>query len=292
MKKDNHMKFKSVLGVLLACFVLITGCVNIVSVENDENGTVPVARDLTDPQGMALLVGINSTDPAVWGSANEQGCYSCEYDVDNVVDYLRPLTYQMNTLKTSWATKSAITFHIYQASQTLEAGDIFVFYYSGHGSRQYDRSGDEDDRFDEGLCAYDGFLLDDTLNDLWVQFKPGVRIVMISDSCNSGTVYKDPLAFDTVVDGDNNTTQMQASLIHIGASRDDQDSWGGDKGSRFTNAMMEVLARETFNGNYKNLVEEINTVLEDIPQVAQYYEYGPVSDDFRNSAPFSIKLEK
>ena len=37
---------------------------------------------------------------------------------------------------------------------------------------------------------YDGQLLDDELALMWSEFDPGVRIVIISDSCNSGSIAK------------------------------------------------------------------------------------------------------
>ena len=51
-----------------------------------------------------------------------------------------------------------------------------------------DRNFDEPDGRDETWCLYDGMLLDDELYRLWAEFQPGVRIVVLSDSCHSGTV--------------------------------------------------------------------------------------------------------
>ena len=47
---------------------------------------------------------------------------------------------------------------------------------------------EETDQLDETWVLYDRQLLDDELYDLWCRFAPGVRILMISDSCHSGTV--------------------------------------------------------------------------------------------------------
>ena len=68
------------------------------------------------------------------------------------------------------------------------AGDIFWITYSGHGSQVPDQNGDESDGLDETWCLYDCQILDDTLFDLWSRFKEGVRIVIFSDSCHSGTI--------------------------------------------------------------------------------------------------------
>jgi hypothetical protein len=56
-----------------------------------------------------------------------------------------------------------------------------------------DTNGDEIDGLDEALCPYDlqtggGALIDDEINTLFSARKAGVRLVLISDSCHSGTV--------------------------------------------------------------------------------------------------------
>jgi len=58
-----------------------------------------------------------------------------------------------------------------------------------------DYSGDEalddpSDTMDETLCLYDGQLIDDELYAELGRFAAGVRIVVLSDSCHSGTVVR------------------------------------------------------------------------------------------------------
>ena len=62
--------------------------------------------------------------------------------------------------------------------------------YSGHGGQLPDQDGDETELQDETWCLYDGELVDDELLRLWVKFKAGVRILVFSDSCHSGTVIR------------------------------------------------------------------------------------------------------
>ncbi len=72
-----------------------------------------------------------------------------------------------------------------------KSGDTVVIQYSGHGSYVDDVDGDEPDGRDECLCPHDitnGFITDDELFDMYSAKKPGVRLVVISDSCHSGTV--------------------------------------------------------------------------------------------------------
>jgi hypothetical protein len=89
------------------------------------------------------------------------------------------------------ATSTAVTAEIRAVAATLQPGDIFFVSYAGHGSQVVDVAGDENDRLDETWVLWDRQLLDDELYGLWAEFKPGVRIVMLSDSCHSGTMARD-----------------------------------------------------------------------------------------------------
>jgi hypothetical protein len=172
----------------------------------------------------ALLVGLCQVSPAAyngWNGAN--GCEGCELDVENVERILTPFGYEMQMLKTAAATKPAILNHLEKAAQSLQADDMFVFYYAGHGGQQPDADSDETDNHDETLLAYDGEITDDELNQIWPRFQPGVRIVMLSDSCNSGTNYRDvrdvftPTPMQALPQG--TRAVMQAQLIHFGGCR-------------------------------------------------------------------------
>lgn len=73
-------------------------------------------------------------------------------------------------------------------------GDRVFFYYSGHGSYLPDDDGDEkDDGWDETIVPYDvgkngqGMIRDDQFAK-WIADLAGRRIVMIFDSCHSGTI--------------------------------------------------------------------------------------------------------
>lgn len=90
------------------------------------------------------------------------------------------------------ATGKAIRGAIRQAVAKAKKGDLVVVQYSGHGSFVPDIDGDEPDGTDECLCPYDiernGPITDDELFELYSVRQQGVKILMISDSCHSGTV--------------------------------------------------------------------------------------------------------
>lgn len=65
---------------------------------------------------------------------------------------------------------------------------LYVLCHSGHGGQVMDVTGDEEDQLDETWCLYDGQLIDDELYLELSKFAEGVRILVLSDSCHSGTM--------------------------------------------------------------------------------------------------------
>jgi hypothetical protein len=71
---------------------------------------------------------------------------------------------------------------------TLKSGDTFFLTFSGHGTLLPDKNNDEPSGYDSAWCLYDRALVDDELYDAFTHFRPGVHILVVSDSCHSGTV--------------------------------------------------------------------------------------------------------
>ncbi len=250
-------------------------------------------------KGVALLVGLRKVDPDQYnGWDGENGCWGCELDVDNMERILTTQGFQVTVLKTAEATHDNILDKLRSITSSLNADDIFVFYYSGHGGQQPDLDSlveDELDGKDETLVAYDRQIIDDELHEIWLSIVAGARIVMISDSCNSGSNYRMagtllnptsiiPLSEKTVQE------QMKAQLIHYGGCRDGFPSSGYQGGGAFTTALCSAWANGAFDGNYLQLHNKAVSLVTS-GQIPQYNEYGPVSDEFRNSRPFQIEIQ-
>jgi hypothetical protein len=94
------------------------------------------------------------------------------------------------TLLTQNATRAATLAGIRNAAKQLKSGDFFFLSYSGHGGQVDDVSGEEKDKLDETWCLFDGQLIDDELYLELGRFAKGVRILVLSDSCHSGTVVR------------------------------------------------------------------------------------------------------
>jgi uncharacterized caspase-like protein len=98
--------------------------------------------------------------------------------------------FDARTLLTVDATRDAVTGVIADAAAQLSDGDIFFMTVSSHGGQVPDPNSDEPDGLDETWCLYDGQLLDDELSYALAAFAAGVRVLVVSDSCHSGSVVK------------------------------------------------------------------------------------------------------
>lgn len=148
------------------------------------------AKGKLPPTGLALTIGLNSVDPAHYqgwsGPLN-----ACEADASDMADIAIQGGFRtVRTLLTRQATRSSVVAELDNAALQLRPGDLFLLTYSGHGSQLPDLDGDEDDGADETWCLYDGQLVDDELYAALAKFSAGVRILVFSDSCHSGTVTK------------------------------------------------------------------------------------------------------
>ena len=151
------------------------------------------------PTGLSLHIGLNSVDPQGYGGWSGP-LNACENDARDMAAIAATQGFKTKVLLTKEATSTAVTAFLRNAAKTLKKGDELIISYSGHGGQVPDDNGDEkgavnsDDKTDETWCLYDRQLVDDELWNLWSQFAAGVRIVMLSDSCHSGTVAKDAMA--------------------------------------------------------------------------------------------------
>jgi len=102
------------------------------------------------------------------------------------------------------ATKAAIQYWMSYYASVTEAGDTFLFFFSGHGDYSIDVGpllDDEDDGMDEYLCPYDadGFGVDyDTMISddelaIWLWDIEATQRIVIIDSCFAGGMTKDAL---------------------------------------------------------------------------------------------------
>ena len=136
----------------------------------------------------SLHIGLNSVNPDHYEGWSGP-LAACEFDARDLRDLAEARGIKASVLLTRDATRSKTLAGIRAAAKVLKPGDLFFLSYSGHGGQVEDVSGeDETDKLDETWCLFDGQLIDDELYFELTKFKKGVRIIVLSDSCHSGTV--------------------------------------------------------------------------------------------------------
>ena len=152
--------------------------------------TTTAATKAARAKAMSLHVGLDSVSAAAYGGWDGP-LAACEFDANDMAAVATAQGMKPKVLLTKKATRAAVLAAMRDAAKKLGAGDFFLLTYSGHGGQVPDVTGEEADKKDETWCLYDGQLIDDELYFELSRFKAGVRILVLSDSCHSGTVTRD-----------------------------------------------------------------------------------------------------
>jgi hypothetical protein len=276
-------------------------------------------------KGLALNIGLNSVNPRHYGGWSGE-LNACEADAEDMANIAKTRKFQVKTLLTKAATRAKVIAQISKAAKSLRKGDIFMLSYSGHGGQLPDLNSDEPDAQDETWCLYNGELLDDELYAQLGKFSPGVRILVFSDSCHSGTVVK--LAYyqgTKTARGSVSSVQgvryrfmppdvalrtyranrgfydkilkntklrraektVKASVLLISGCQDNQLSSDGDFNGLFTAQLLRVWKNGAFKGDYRKFHESI---VRRMPpdQTPNYFRIGRTDLKFEAQRPFTI----
>jgi len=116
----------------------------------------------------------------------------CVNDARDWGELLTSRGFAVTTLLNKKASRKGMLDAIGGLVSQARSGETVVFTYSGHGSYVPDEDGDEPDGTDECLCPWDivdgGPITDDVLHDIYSSKAAGVKLIVISDSCHSGSV--------------------------------------------------------------------------------------------------------
>ena len=139
---------------------------------------------------LALCMGINDypdTDMDLQGCVNDAQDWAAELARRGF--QVAPL------LLDGHATKKAMQQAMADVIGRAVAGDTVAITFSGHGTYVFNTDPDESepDGYDEALCPHDVAttgepLTDDEIHALLAARAPGVRLLLLADSCHSGTV--------------------------------------------------------------------------------------------------------
>jgi hypothetical protein len=277
-------------------------------------------------KGISLHIGLNAVDPAHYRGWDGK-LQACEQDAHDMQALADGLGYQSSLLLTRDATVAAVTKAIGAAAKALAPGDTFFITYSGHGGQVPDINGDEaspstdeigsfPDRYDETWVLHDRMLIDDELFALWSRFAPKARIVMLSDSCHSGTVAK-PMPWEAPADEPasrripldveeatyeahkrqydraqrqvptRTASSIAATVVLISGCMDNQTSADGRVNGRFTERLLTVWDGGRFRGSLASLQRAIRAGMPPT-QTPNLYVVGPANRAFTSRQAFKI----
>ena len=248
---------------------------------------------------------------------------SCELDAENMYELAKRQKFKAKILKTKKATTANVIKEIRSAAKKLATGDTFLMTYSGHGAQVEDLSGDEADGEDETWCLYDRMFLDDEQRELYAEFAKGVNIVVLADSCHSGSATRSGQSDDSeglrpheygerrameertalnVYRGrkkeydeiqralKNPPPKLKASRILFSACQDYEHAMGYDDGGVFTVALIKVWNDGNFEGTYGDLAKQVRDELQKNYNKAVDREGGDASKVFLQ-VPNFVRIE-
>lgn len=268
------------------------------------------------PEAIAVCIGINSVNPGHY-QGWEGTLRACEADAKDMAKIANSQGFKYKTILTREATRKSVISSIKKAAALLKKGDIFLLTYSGHGGQIRDENGDEwEDALDETWCLYDGQILDDELYALWETFAAGVRILIISDSCHSGTIIrgipssienftprlmpfdvsgviyqKNKTFYDKIIKDHKNKKRadvnIKATILLISSCQDNQLSADGYFNGLFTGKLKKIWNNSKFKGDYRKFHGQI---IKRMPpwQSPNYVVLGEPDKKFESQKPFTI----
>lgn len=276
---------------------------------------------LTKAKGFSLHVGVNSVDPSHYDGWSGP-LAACELDALDMAEIMHLQGFQTTTMLTKSAKANAVLAAIRYAASAMKPGDIFVFTNSSHGSQVPDPTWKEADGMNETLCMYDREIIDDEFAALWNLFPAGSRVIMISDSCHSGTVAREigcdsevaegsrlvPVAtamatyqknaevYDNLPRGE--LPPPKASVLLISGCQDNQTSLDGMRNGKFTGTLRRVLNHKPasmfskaslggYKGSYSSLHAQIRRLMP-LTQSPNLDCFGPDHVNLARSVAFSI----
>lgn len=266
-------------------------------------------QESTESHALSLHIGINEVD-SYYYQANIPQLRGCLNDMANMETLAKGLNYETHTLENAQATRENIQQKIETLGKRLAPGGILLVTYAGHGAPVPDTDNDENERYDESWVTYDGFLLDDEINNCLATIPAGRRVVLVSDSCHSRSVARFISWGDTRVRGIDKTAvkailkandqsvkglrsgiggrqEPKAFVKTLSACDDDQFAKEtGDAGVFSTHLLAIFGELQSQTITYATFIEAINNRMNDQQQIAGILNSGAESEDFDNQFPF------
>jgi hypothetical protein len=219
--------------------------------------------------GRSLCIGVDT-------SASPGGL--AEADACALADVARAQGFCTSTLLLgAAATRARVRCQLHAAAAESRAGDLFLITFSGHGGRKPCADGASRSGLRGVWVLSDGSLDDAEMHEDLAAFQPGVRVLVISDSCNGGV----PAA---VADA---APRVAASVLVLSACGPDRYADAAGLPGHFTTALLREWHRGERVDGYRRFYEMIAAGMPEYQQPT-YHWVGAPDARFEAEAPFSI----
>ena len=147
------------------------------------------------PKAISVHIGLNHVDPGSYGGwdGTLAGCVNDAHDLAVIAT---AEGFRTAIFVDRQATAAAVLSAIRAAASRLRAGDVFLLTFAGR-SGQIEDIDDETDQprgFDQTWACWDRQLLDDEVHAALAEFARDVRVVVVADSCHSGTTTRNAMS--------------------------------------------------------------------------------------------------
>ena len=244
---------------------------------------------------ISLHIGINQYDPAYYGEASLQQCVK---DAETMYGFAESLGFKPFLVRDQDATVESFKDFLVKSSEQLTSGDTLMITQSSHGTYWDTPKGRA-----TGLCMHDQILWDFQLLPYWKKFRPGVKIIRVTDACFSESNFKMPvgaagLKFDHddkrrrlyEIDRSNakkvkgvkptsgSTTGIKCSMLNFASSSIEEPSYENQDGGVFTSAL--VLSYGEYRKLYASVFKQACAVI-----TGWGYPQHPVMEKVKWSSP-------
>ncbi len=271
------------------------------------------SQESSSKRGFSLHIGLDSVDSVLYG----KDIAELRSPSRNATEMARlfeaiPIEPKVSLkLINHEGTRAKILESISQIAKEAQPGDYVFITFSGHGGQVDDVDELEEDAMDETWGCYDGQIIDDGLCKRWTEFREGVTVFVISDSCHSGTVLKgdggsngrtNDLYFQNFTkippqprDKKSSVLEcecgepLKASIISISAVNDNQHAKDGRDLSKLTEAVLDILNEATSVPTYEELRDLLgrhgNAAVSRVPQL---YAIGAGAEKLSKQKIFNL----
>jgi hypothetical protein len=253
-------------------------------------------------KGYAIHFGLDRVDDGFYAETYERKLDPLGSSAKDAID-LAAITqkqgFEVHLRTNDKATREEFLRLFKLSAQKMQAGDLLVISFSGHGG-QAENVMFEDTAFDgldELLCFYDDILLDDALFYHLCLAPAGSKIHLIIDSCHSGGAERmegetEPLKlpFDKFrpevrienYTGEHEDLAIRAATIFWGSARPSALAGNG----LFTQTLVEVWHTDRGRSNYTRFYNTLRQ--RSHPQYRPAAPSGVNNESFLEEKPFQI----